>query len=861
MNYYNIKLDEVLKKLKTTDDGLSDKEVEKRLSMYGENVLEEQQTSSPLKVFFSQFNDSMIIILIIVAIIMFVYGLLYSHEYTDTVIIFVVVMINAIVGFIQEEKAQVTLDSLKKYTTSTTTVKRSGRLCLVDSSKLVVGDIIRLAAGDRVPADARIIKANNLYVDESALTGESTTVEKAEIVLKGKLQLQDQQNMIFASSSITSGEVEAVITATGMLTEIGKIAISLNTPYKVETPLEKKTKELSATITKLIFVILIFIFFYSLYMKNTILQTIMLCVSLAVAAIPEGLPAVITITLSQGAKVLFDKKTVVRQIQAVETLGSVDVICSDKTGTITQNKMKIEQSLIYDNNMINYIFALNNETLIDKDKMIGDPTEICLYTYIKEKGFDPIKLRKKYKRIISAPFDSVRKMSSSVNKIDKTTYILTKGSYENILKKSKYIIKNNKKVLLKESEIKNIVSACNSMEKDALRVMAYAYKETKKDLKTANEVLKEEKDFVLAGICGIFDPPRDTVKNSVKKCDEARIKTVMITGDSLNTACAIARNVGIIKNDSEGILGQELDNYSDEELKEIVNKYRVYARVSPIHKERIVKAFQAQGLVVAMTGDGVNDAPAIKDAHVGIGMGITGTEVTNSVADIVLLDDSFSTIVVAVEEGRRIFSNIRNNIVYSLSSNIAEIFIVLIGMIMGYNILLPIHILFIDLVTDSIPSIALSFEKAESGIMKNPPRGIDKPLFSPFILSCIISSAIIETAIALIIYFTSINFVTPQVAMTIVLFSIVVQENLYALVCRNLKKPIIVQGIFTNKAMNLGIIAVVLVELLFFVTPVGKIIDIEILEISHIIVLFLINLISFAMYEIIKPMLTKLFRD
>ena len=861
MNYYNYKLGELYKHLKSSDDGLTSNEVEKRLQEYGENVLQEKKPTSPLKVFLSQFNDSMIIILIVVAIIMFVYGLIESHEYTDTIIIGVVVLINAVVGFVQEQKANVTLESLKKYSTSTTAVKRDGRLCVVDSSKLVPGDIIKLVAGDRVPADARIIMANNLYVDESALTGESTTVEKAEVTLKGDLQLQDQQNMIFASSSITSGEVEAIVTSTGMLTEIGKIAVSLNTPYKVETPLEKKTNELSKVITKLIFVILIFIFFYSLFMKNSILQTIMLCVSLAVAAIPEGLPAVITITLSQGAKVLFDKKTVVRQMQAVETLGSVDVICSDKTGTITQNKMKIEQSLIYDANMLNYIFALNNEKLIDNDKMIGDPTEICLYTYIKEKGFDPIKLRKKYKRILSAPFDSVRKMSSSLNTIDDTTYILTKGSYESILKRSKYIIKNGKKVIFKKDELESILSACNLMEKDALRVMAYAYKEVKTNIKDANALLKEEKDFVLAGVCGIFDPPRETVKKSVEECDKASIKTVMITGDSLNTACAIARNVGIIKTNSEGILGEELDKYTDEELKEIVTKYRVYARVSPIHKERIVRAFQALGLVVAMTGDGVNDAPAIKDAHVGIGMGITGTEVTNSVADIVLLDDSFSTIVVAVEEGRRIFSNIRNNIVYSLSSNIAEIFIVLIGMIMGYNILLPIHILFIDLVTDSIPSIALSFEKAENDIMKYPPRGIDKPLFSPFILSCIISSAIIETTMALLIYFISINFVSPEVAMTIVLLSIVIQENLYAIVCRNLKKPIILQGFFSNKAMNIGIIVVVLVEALFFATPIGRVIDIEVLETGHMVAILAINLISFVIYEVIKPMLTKLFDD
>jgi len=861
VKYYDKKVEDVYKELKTTSNGLTSDDVDLLIADYGFNILEEKKKTSLFIKFLSQFNDTMIIILLVTALVMFIYGLIYSHEYTDTIVIVVVVLINAVMGFIQESKAEVTLEGLKEYSKTMTTVKRDGKWQLIDSELLVPGDIIKLQAGDKVPVDARIIESTNLLVDESALTGESTNVEKANIILKGELEIQNQVNMLFSGSSVTNGDAIAIITATGMNTEMGKIALSLNTPYKVETPLERKTKELSITITKLIFIILIIIFFYSLYIKNSVLETIMLCVSLAVAAIPEGLPAVITITLSNGTGVLSKKKAVVRQMQAVETLGSIDVICSDKTGTITQNKMQIKESMIYDEKMLDYIFILNNETMIDGKKMIGDPTEICLYDYVMKKNLDVIGFRKKNKRVISGPFDSERKMSTSVNSIDGKTYFMTKGSYENVLNRCKYILKDGKKEKLTDTEKEKIKSKCDYMGNKALRVMAYAYKETKKNYKKVEEVFADEKDLILAGIVGIIDPPRDTVVKSVLECKKASIKPVMITGDALITACAIAREVGIIEDNSEGILGSELDKYTDDELVEVVKKYGVYARVSPIHKERIVKAFQAQGKVVAMTGDGVNDAPAIKDAHVGVGMGITGTEVTKSVADVILLDDSFSTIVVAIEEGRRIYSNIRNNIVYSLSSNIAEIFIVLISMFLGYNILLPIHILFIDLVTDSIPSIALSFEKSERGVMNKPPRGIDRPLFTPFVISCIVSSAIIETFLALTVFFISKNFVSQDEAITLVLLSVVIQEIIYAIVCRNLKNLVYTQGIFSNKAMNIGIVIVLIIEAVFFLTPVGKIIDIVPLEFGHIMIIFFINMLSFIIYELLKPTLKILFKD
>lgn len=862
MNYYNESIENTLKKLNTTTDGLTESEVDKRIETYGANELVEKKKKSKLKIFFNQFNDMMIIILIIVGIIMGIYGLLYSKDYTDTIVIAVVVLINAIMGYVQEEKAEVTLEGLKKYSVNNCKVKRNGHIKLIDSKELVPGDIILLEAGDCVPADARIISSSSLAVDESPLTGESVPVKKHNNIIKGKnLQIQEQLNIIFSGSNITNGKVEAVVIKTGMLTELGLIAVSLNTPYEVETPLQIKIKEISKKLTILIFIILIFIFAYGVYKGYEVLEIIMLCVSLAVAAIPEGLPAVITITLSTGAASLAKKKTIVRQMNAVETLGSTDIICSDKTGTITQNKMSVKRTLIYDEEMFNYIAVLANETIIDGKKYIGDPTETCLFEYAKKKGIDPIIMRYKNKRLMDAPFDSVRKMMSTINEINGKKYILVKGSLENLLERCLYISDNGKNKKLTASLKKEIKKDELEMASSALRVIGYAYKEIKTMPKSSEEMLKNEDKLIYVGMSGIIDPARPSVASSVAKCKKAGIRPIMITGDSLITACAIAKDVGIIEDDSEGILGSELDKYTDKQLLEIVKKYNVYARVSPEHKTRIVKAWQSLGKVVAMTGDGVNDAPAIKDAHVGVGMGITGTEVTKSVADVILLDDSFSTIVVAVEEGRRIFSNIRNNVVYSLSSNFAEIFTVLIGMLTNTTILIPIHILFIDLVTDSIPSICLSFEKADKDIMEIEPRGIDKPIFTPFIYSCIISSAIIETIFVLLTYFISLKYLGASVACTLALLSMVIQEIVYSVICRNLKKSIKNQGFLSNKEFNYGILLLLVIELLVFLTPVGSIINVETVSASLLLKVTIFNILSFVIYELIKPMLVKVFKD
>lgn len=843
--------EDIFKTLNSNIDGLDSKEAKKRLNDYGQNIILNKKKTPLILRLLKQFNDTMIIILLVVAVLLYFYGCFYSHEYTDTIVILFVVFINAIVGFIQEEKSALILKDLKKYETSTSKVKRDDKILIINTKELVPGDIIYLESGETVPADIRILRCENLKVDESALTGESIPVQKSADVLKENLIIQEQKNMLFLGTNITNGKCTGIVVSTGKNSELGKIALSLNEIDRIETPLQLKIKELSKKITLIVFVILIFIFILALINKYTILEIIMLCSSLAVAAIPEGLPTVITITLSVGISNLAKKKTVVKQMQAVETLGAIDIICSDKTGTITQNKMTVKDEYVIDEKMLNYICALCNDGLIYKDKYVGDPTETCLYDYLYNKKINSLNLRKKCERLLDVPFDSDRKMFTTLNKIDDNVYVLCKGSMDSLIEK----------VNLSKTQKEEVLEKVKNFSKNALRTLGFAYKKLDYVPKNIKELEKEENNLSFAGILGMIDPPRKSVKESVALCKNAGIRPIMITGDGIDTATTIAKDVGIIISDNEAILGSELDKYNDKELEDIVKKYSVYARVNPTHKEKIVFALQSSGKIVAMTGDGVNDAPAIKDAHVGVGMGITGTDVTKSASDIVLMDDSFSTIVVAIEEGRRIYNNIRNNIVFSLSSNFAEIFTIIIGLFTKTTILLPIYILFIDLVTDSIPSICLSFEKSEDGIMKKKPRGINKQLFTPFIKASIAFSAIIETLFVVLTYFISLKMYGQETAMSLALLSMVIQEIVYSLSCRNLKQSVVKQGLFSNKAMNYGLLLIILIELIVFITPVGKLISVTSINISLILVVFLINFMAIFIYELIKPLLVKCFKD
>ena len=859
---YNKKIEDVFEELKTNEHGLTEKEVENRLKKYGENKLTEKKSRSPFKIFLDQFTDLMIIILIFVDVFMLFYAFLFSHDYVDSIVITVVIFINAIMGFLQENQAEVTLKNLMKYTKTAIQILRRDEIKekdaeLIDAELLVPGDIMILNAGDIVPADARIIECTNLSVDESALTGESLPVVKNDLVIKEEVEIQGRKNMVFSGTNVVTGSAKVVVTNTGMDTELGRIAKSLNTPYRVATPLENKITELSKKITLLIFIILIFTFIFSTIKGIKVIDTVMLCVSLAVAAIPEGLPAVITICLSNGTNAMLKKKTIVRQMSAIETIGSLNVVCSDKTGTITQNKMTVQELNVYNEKMLFKVFGLCNDALIEEGKFIGDPTETCLFEYLDKQNISPYRMRKEDIRVDCIPFDSDRKLMTTLNKIDNKLYLLMKGSNDAVIGKCKYIYKNGKIVELTEKEKEKLFNEIKNMQDNALRVMSYAYKEVESLPKKLED---EEKDLILAGIAGIIDPPRTDVKEAINKCKKAHIRPIMITGDSLNTAAAIAKEVGIIKGIDEAILGSELDKYNDEEIIEVVNKYSVYARVSPNHKERIVHALQSQGKVVAMTGDGVNDAPAIKDADVGIGMGITGTDVTKNVADIILLDDSFSTIVSAVEEGRRIYSNITKNIVYSLSSNIAEIIIVLAGLLFDVTLLLPIHILFIDLVTDSIPSIALSFEPKGKNTMNKKPKAKNSTIFTPLILANIVTSALIEVLFVFITYLWTMKL-DATVISSAILLSLVMQEIIYAISVRNLKDTVVKQGIFSNKAMNIGLLILIGIELLFFATPLRSLIGVSVLPLNVVLIVLLINLFAFFVYEVVKQVIVIKFKD
>ncbi|MBQ7104300.1 MAG: cation-translocating P-type ATPase [Bacilli bacterium] len=871
MNFFDEDLAKVYQKLETNENGLSKKEREKRIEKYGLNKIEESKRESKWVKFLKQFKDLMIIILIFAAIFSFIEALVHGEAVTDSIIILLVVIMNAVMGFVQEEKAESAIEELKKMTTVNSKVKINDKVVVVNSETLVPGDIIMLDAGDKIPADCRIIQAFSAKSDESILTGESLPVEKDEKKVASNLSLSERSNMLYSGCSLVNGKVVAVVVATNYKTEIGKIATSLETDKKVETPLQKKIDDLSKILSAIIGIIILLMVVYGLLRGDDFFTIIMLAISLAVAAIPEGLPAVITITLSIGMNQMAKKNAIVRAMKAIETLGCTDVICSDKTGTITQNKMTIQEIVIdgkshTDMNsrcekgeLLEKIFTLCNDVEVDDEgKLVGDPTEIAFLNYMNNVGLDAASMKHDLPVIVEVPFDSDRKRMSTVHEIDGKLMVLVKGGLDSILATTTKCFKNGKEVDIKKEE-KAIRDLEKAMCDKSYRVLACAYKEIKAVPK--KNVEKElESDLIFVGMVGMIDPPRDTVFDSIKQCKTAGVRPVMITGDSLPTAVAIAKSIGIIKDSNEGIEGKELDKYSDEELKDVVKKYSVYARVSPEHKVRIVNAWQENGKIVAMTGDGVNDAPAIKMAHVGVGMGITGTEVTKGVADVILVDDCFSTIVTAVEEGRRIFDNIKNAVLYLLSSNFAEVIIVLFAMFNNFEILLPIQLLYINLVTDSIPSICLAFEKSEKDIMKRKPRGINGKFFTPFFISCLTLASIVMS-VSVILAFMIGNQTSPEVGMTMAFLGLVMLEIVYSICCRNPHASIFKQGLFSNKVMNYGLLGVIVVNLIVFLTPVGDLFKVASLTLSQVGILGLIALVAFIIIEICKPILYKVFKD
>ena len=866
-----MKYQDVIKTLYSDDvQGLSSEEVDNRLERDGNNILKQKNKKSPLKILFGQFANIMILLLILVGIVSLVYSIVNKESPIESIVIFSCVIINALMGFIQEMKSENAIESLKTVTTSKVQVKRDGAWKEIDAKELVVGDIISLDAGDKVPADARIIRAVGLKVDESLLTGESLSVEKSESELVGDKLIQEQTNILFSGTSIVNGRAEAVVIYTGMDTEIGKIAGSIDKSEDALTPLQVKIKKVSGFISVIACVLVAITFCYGLILKKDALSIIMLCISMVLASVPEVLPISITATLTIGVKQMAKKQTVVKQLSAIETLGATQIICSDKTGTITTNQMTLVE--IYANEkkyidikknyneleMCNNILGLCNDTVNDSQNIgnyIGDPVEIALSKYLFNLGKNVDDLKNKYKRIDEIPFDSTRKMMSTLNSFGEQELILTKGGFSEVIKHCSNYLKNGKVLKLNSRVIANYLRHEKMMSKKAYKVLALAYKPVndKKDFK--------EENLVLVGIIGLIDPPKDGVKEAVEKCKQAKIKPIMITGDSLATAIAVAKDIGIASCDSQGVEGKVIDKMTDDELVSFVKKYTVFARVTPEHKVRIVRAFQSSGKVVAMTGDGVNDAPALKLAHVGIGMGRSGTDVTKNVADIILMDDSFSTIVSAVEEGRRIYNNVLRTILYNLSSNFAEIFLIIIGMIMLKDIISPLHILYIDLVADTIPSIALAFEKDSPQSMKQKPNGLNKKVFTPFMISSILVSAIIETLISLGVFLVSANLFGYPVAQTLALLSVVINEFVFTYNCKELKTFSFKKGLFGNKFMNISIIILLAVQIIVFFSPIGVLFGITKINCLQFLTVVVVNIFGFVLIELAKPILNKLFAD
>ena len=772
-DYYKLSVDETLNELNTAPTGLSSEKAAERLAQYGSNKLKEAEKPGFWKRFLTQLKDPMLLILLAAAGVSALTGALAGEsEWAETIIILVVVLLNAILGVLQESKAEAAIEALQTMTAATCKVLRDGRMAVLPSEALVPGDVVLLEAGDAVPADGRIIESASLKIEEAALTGESVPVNKMLDALgaaqkQADVPLGDRKNMCYMGSTVVYGRGKAVITATGMSTEMGKIAGVLSTTKEEQTPLQRKLDELGRLLSKMVLGICVFIFAFNLFMARgeltasghaleVILKTFMVAVSLAVAAIPEGLATVVTVVLSIGVTKMSRENAVIRRLTAVETLGCTQVICSDKTGTLTQNKMTVVEHIGETLPVASAMALCSDAVLNDEDQAEGEPTECALVNFACSVGAKKRDLEKKYPRIDEAPFDSTRKMMSTVHWAGTAFVQYTKGAPDALLSRCTHYAEDGKILPMTDAKRQEILSSNKAMADRALRVLAVARRDwAEKPADNAPEYL--EKNLVFLGLTGMIDPIRPEVKAAIAECRSAGIRAVMITGDHRDTAVAIAKELGIITDESQAVTGADLDRLSDEQLRQKVTEYGVYARVQPEHKTRIVQAWKARGAVTAMTGDGVNDAPSIKSADIGVGMGITGTDVTKNVADMVLADDNFATIVVAVGEGRRIYDNIRKAIQFLLASNMSEVLGIFCATLMGFTLLNPVHLLFINLVTDCFPALALGMEKAEPDVMNRPPRNSREGIFAGGLLGDIIYQGILVTALTLLSYWVG-NF-------------------------------------------------------------------------------------------------------
>lgn len=765
MNYYQNESDAVLGEVGSQSGGLSTEEAQHRLAANGKNKLAEGKKTPIIVKFFKQLSDPMIIILMIAAVVSLVLTLVQEaspsvQDFADVIIIAAVVLLNAILGVVQESKAEQAIEALQNMTEAHCKVLRDGKMQFVNSCDIVVGDIVLLEAGDSVPADCRILEVASCKVEEAALTGESVPVDKFEHAIDGKVALGDRKNMLYMGSTIAYGRAKAVVVATGMATEMGKIANVLAQAKEEETPLQIKMSQLSRVLTVGILIICVVMFAFNLvkaFVTNTvsaevIINSFMVAVGLAVAAIPEGLATTVTIVLSIGVTNMSKKNAVIRKLTAVETLGCAEIICSDKTGTLTQNKMTVVDTYGDDKKLLATAMALCSDAQLNDGQAVGEPTECALVNYANAEGLAKDKLEDSMPRVAEAPFDSMRKMMSTLHKVGNKVVQYTKGAPDEILKRCTKAVKDDKVVPLTDEMRAEILAANKAMADKALRVLAAAlvYHDSLPEDVTPEAI---EHDMVFVGLCGMIDPVRPEVIGAIQQCREAGIRPIMITGDHIDTAVAIAMQLGIITDPSQAILGSVLDTLSDEEFEQVIGNYSVYARVQPEHKVRIVNTWKKLGKVCAMTGDGVNDAPSIKSADIGVGMGITGTDVTKATADMVLSDDNFATIVTAVGEGRRIYDNIRKAIQFLLSSNLAEVIAVFIASICGFTLLLPSHLLWINLVTDCLPAVALGMEPAEKDTMSRLPRKKDENIFAGGLGINVVFHGIVLAGITLAAYF------------------------------------------------------------------------------------------------------------
>ena len=731
---YQRTTEEVLKELDTSLKGLSEQEAAERLGRYGQNKLREAPKVTLLQRFIQQIKDPMLLILLAAAGVSAITNAISGESFAEVFIILIVVLLNAVLGVIQESKAEAAIEALQTMTAAKCKVMRDGRLKVVESSQLVPGDIVVLEAGDAVPADGRLLESASLKIEEAALTGESVPVNKAvEAIFGSDVPLGDRKNMCYMGSTVVYGRGRAIVTSTGMDTEMGKIADVLAQTEQEETPLQRKLSQLSNTLSKLVLGICVFIFVFDLIMDGqftaeSILDNFMVAVSLAVAAIPEGLATVVTVVLSIGVTNMSKRHAVIRRLTAVETLGCTQVICSDKTGTLTQNRMTVVEHT-GSTELLATAMSLCNDAELTEEGAQGEPTEAALVNFGALSGCDKRELEKAQPRIGEAPFDSSRKMMSTLHSKDGSVIQYTKGAPDEVLARCDYYIENGKVLPMTEQMRSEILADNHRMAEKALRVLAAAERRWG-GMPENTEPANLEQQLTFIGLVGMIDPVRPEVRAAVEECRAAGIRPVMITGDHKDTAVAIAKELGIIDDASEAMEGKELNKLSDEELDEVIDRCGVYARVQPEHKVRIVSAWRRKGAITAMTGDGVNDAPSIKSADIGVGMGITGTDVTKNVADMVLSDDNFATIVSAVDEGRRIYDNIRKTIQFLLASNMSEVLGVFFATLLGFTLLSPVHLLFINLITDCFPALALGLEPAEPNTMHRPPRDSHDTIFS-----------------------------------------------------------------------------------------------------------------------------------